>query len=120
MALGSHGAIRLYQAIRYPMGGIVAPGRSAPKRTGHASTILELEALQGTTAKAEGEQGGEQTEPDDRTIAQIDFHTPHRLEQKFAIQIHVEGTRRQHQNGPDKPQAEHHIEYPSRAGRGLR
>src|SRR2546426_2694916 len=41
---------------------------------------LELEALEGPTAKAERQQGGEQTEPDDRAIAQIDFHTPHRLE----------------------------------------
>src|SRR5947199_9954800 len=54
----------------------VASGRSAPKRRWPCLYPSELQALQGTAAQAQGKQGGEQTEPDDGAIAQIDFHPP--------------------------------------------
>ena len=68
----------------------------------------------------EGEQGGEQTEPNNRPIAQIDFQAPHRLVQKFPRQMDVERTRCQEQHDADKPQTEDHVEYAARTRRRLR
>src|SRR5215510_5279633 len=80
----------------------------------------EFEALQSTTAEAEGQQGSEQTESHNRSIAQIYFHTPHLLVQKFTIQMDVERAGCQEQHYADQPQAEDHIQDATRARRRLR
>ena len=79
----------------------------------------EFEALQSTTAEAEGQQRREQTESHNRSIAQIHFHAPHLLVQKFTIQMDVERAGRQEQHHADKPQAEDHVEDAARARRRL-
>src|SRR5215813_12684272 len=79
----------------------------------------ELEALQSTTAEAEGQQGSEQTEPHNRSIAQIHFYPPYLLVQKFTIQMDVERAGCQEQHHADKPQAEDHVDDAARARRRL-
>src|SRR4029453_1875822 len=79
----------------------------------------QFEALQGTTAQAEGQQGGEQTEPYNRSITQIHFHASHLLIQEFTIQMDIERAGCQEQHDADKPRAEDHVGDAARARRRL-
>src|SRR5262245_32134007 len=79
----------------------------------------EFEALQGTTAETERQQSGEETEPHNCSIAQIHFHTPNLLVQKFTIQMDVERAGCEKQHYANKPQAEDHVEEATRARRRL-